>query len=288
VDADAFRFPRPGREDLPRLARLAYETSSVHCRDCRNYHVTWPWLRAAGLSGSGPEQNYPLHVELLSGLLAGRGDVRWLLAGSADAGVLGVAQATAEAMIGTRHEFTIVDRCETPLALCRSHAAEHGLAATTINADLMAFTAPGAFDIVIGHQLLLFFREEDRLPFFRHAATWLAPGGKLCLTVYDRGNSGRPRAEVSAETHAWRIRNLRADVAAGRIELPEDIETFVARIRQRPMQVNGDRQFGLEHYLGLMREAGLTVEALPMPDEVAPPFGNATDRQRYLLVAERP
>lgn len=287
MSPDDFRFPRPSRENLPRLARLAYDTAAVHCRDCRNYHTTWPWLRAAGLSGAGPEQNYPLHVELFSKLLVGRDRVRWLLAGSADAGVLGMAQGTAEALAGSRHEFTIVDRCETPLTLCRSHAAEHGLAVTTVNADLMAFDPPGTFDIVVGHQLVLFFRDEDRLPFFRRAATWLAPGGRLCLTVYDRGAAARPRAAASADLYEWRIRNLRADIAAGRIHPPEDIEAFIARIDRDPPRANGERQFGLDHYVVLLREAGFSVEALPLPDAGLRPFGDPTDRVRYLLVAAR-
>jgi SAM-dependent methyltransferase len=286
VEADAFRFPRPSRENLPRLARLAYDAAAVHCRDCRNYHTTWPLLRAAGLSGAGPEHNYPLHIEILSRLLAGRRNVRWLLAGSADAGVLAMAQGTAEALPGTHHAFTIVDHCETPLTLCRSHAADQGLVATTVNADLMAFEAPGAFDIVIGHQLLLFFRDEDRVPFFRQAASWLAPGGRLCLTVYDRGAAARPRAAASADLYEWRVRNLRADVAAGRILLPEDIEAFIARLDKDPPRANGERQFGVDHYVGLLREAGFSVEAVPLPDAEVRPFGDPADRVRYLLAAE--
>lgn len=198
-----------------------------------------------------------------------------------------MAQGTAEAMQGTRHEFTVVDRCATPLTLCRSHADEHGLSLATVLADLMAFQAPGAFDIVIGHQLLTFFKDEDRLPFFRHAASWLAPRGKLCLTVYDRGESSRPRADISSDLYAWRTRNLLADVAAGRTELPEDVESFIARIERQPRRFNGERQFGIDHYLGLLREAGLAARALPLPDAEPRPFGDPSDRLRYLLVAER-
>src|SRR5262249_10216525 len=147
------------------------------------YHLMWPYLRSLGLSGTGPEYNFPLHVEILARAAGRRDQVRWLIAGSADAGVLAAAEASAAALPGTRHDFVVVDRCETPLVLCRDHAAARGLSVETIRADLMAFSRDDGFDMVVMHHLLRFFDDAGRSAVLARAAGWLAPGGRLCVTV---------------------------------------------------------------------------------------------------------
>ncbi|MCC6736980.1 MAG: class I SAM-dependent methyltransferase [Bauldia sp.] len=285
---DGFRFPRPTREDLPRLARLAFDVGAIHCAKCRDYHLTWPYLRSMGLNGAGPEYNLRLHVELLGRAAAGRTDPRWLLTGSADAGVLAAVEAAIAAMPPANHAITVVDRCPTPLALCRDHAASTGLQVETILADLMAFEPAAPFDVVLGHQVVLFFRDEDRPALYRRMATWLAPRGRLCLTVADTTPAAAGASEYHAVINRWRIAQIRADVATGAVDLPEDTETFIGRMTGRLERINGDRVFGLDHFIGQLEDAGLSiVEATPMPDEYPELTITRAGRNRHMIIAER-
>lgn len=285
---DGFRFPTPTRENLPRLARLAYDVGAVHCRGCRDYHLTWPYLRALGLNGAGPEFNLPLHVDLLGRVAAGRRSTRWLLAGSADSGVLAAVQATIAALPPAHHRITVVDRCGTPLALCRDHAEQTGLEVTTIESNLTEFEPPEAFDVILGHQVLLFFRDEDRPALFRRMASWLTPAGALCLTVSDQ-SPGAPDTMVHRQRlNEWRVARIREGWSRGEIELPEDPETFVARIAGPLHRVNGDRRFDLAHYVRQLTEAGFgAVETAPMPD--ADQCGGTTNHgpKRHMIIARK-
>ncbi|MCW5717975.1 MAG: class I SAM-dependent methyltransferase [Bauldia sp.] len=284
---DDFRFPTPTRENLPRLARIAFDTGAVHCRGCRDYHLTWPYLRAMGLNGAGPEFNLPLHVEMLGRVAAGRRDTRWLLAGSADAGVLAAVQETIAALPPAGHDITVLDRCPTPLALCRDHAESTGLAITTVAADLMSFDPPKSFDVILGHQVVLFFRDEDRPALYRRLASWLAPSGRLCLTVANQTPTSSDTADFHADFNRWRVGRIRAEAAAGTIDLPEDVEIFVARMDRRLERINKDARFGIAHYVRQLEEAGLAViEATPMPDADQTTEMARNGRNRHLIVAE--
>lgn len=283
---DDFRFPSPTRENLPRLARLAFDIGAVHCRGCRNYHLTWPYLRAMGLNGAGPEYNLPLHVELLGRAAAGTPEPRWLLAGSADAGVLAAVQATIDACPPARHSITVVDRCPTPLSLCRDHADSTGLGIETITADLMAFEPADRFDVIVGHQVILFFRDEDRPALYRRLASWLAPAGKLCLTLSD--TTATDTGAFHTAFTRWRIDRIRAGADAGEFELPEETEAFVARLAGRLERVNGDRKFGIDHFVRQLGAAGLAiVETVAMPDADPPTATSRDGRARYMIIAER-
>ncbi|MGV8839149.1 MAG: SAM-dependent methyltransferase [Bauldia sp.] len=287
IPAD-FRFPKPTRENLPRLARLAFDFGGAHCARCRDYHLTWPYLRAMGVNGAGPEYNLPIHVELLGRAAAGKPAPRWLLTGSADAGVLAAVEATIAALPPADHAITVVDRCPTPLALCRDHAASTGLPVETILADLMSFEPAGRFDVIVGHQVVLFFRDEDRPAFFRRIGSWLAPGGRLCLTVMDTEATAVDLVEYQAAFNAWRIAGIRAEIAAGNIALPEDADTFAGRLAGRIERVNGDRKFSLGHFVRQIEAAGLAiVETAAMPD-IDPAVASAhVGRNRHMIIAER-
>lgn len=285
-----FRYRQPSSEDLPRLSRLAYEASKIHCGACRDFHVMWPYLRSLGLNGAGPEYNWPHHVDILSRSAAGKSHVRWFLAGSADAGLLAVAAAAAARNASATHAFAMVDLCGTPVALCRDHAEAQGLDLDASVGDLANYRPARPFDIVLMHQLLFFIPAADQPAFVQHAASWLAPEGRLHLTVsVDMGNRV-PRAERAGAMLEWREAAIRADVASGALALPEDIDTFVRRLsgmkdgravtRQKAMQLND--------YVRLVEGTGLVVEeAFRMPNEpgqVAAARDDGT-RNRYMIIA---
>ncbi|MCC6736978.1 MAG: class I SAM-dependent methyltransferase [Bauldia sp.] len=281
------RYPLPTAEDLPALARLAWSLAPAHCGACRNYHVMWPQLRARGLHGGGPEHRFAEQRAAFAAAAGDRPAVRWLLAGSADAGQLALVGEVAALDRRVRHAVTIVDRCATPLGVARSHAGAARLDLETVHGDLLAFEAPDAFDVVSMHHVVNFFPEDLRAPFLRRAATWLAPGGCLLVAV----NYSAPGATVKlgSALRGWREAGIRADVAAGIFDPPEDVEAFIARLDA----MGGDRKSasrrdrGRAYYEALMAEAGLAIAgivALPFDAEERALHGGAP-RERCIIVA---
>ncbi len=291
--AAVFRYRTPSSENLARLARLAYDASATHCGACRDFHVMWPYLRSLGLNGAGPEYNWPLHIDGLARAAEGRSSVRWFLAGSADAGLLAAAEAAAGRLPAAVHSFTLVDLCGTPVALCRDHAAMQGLDLDAIVGDLGAYRPARPFDVVLMHQLLFFIAPEARPGFMRHAAGWLAAGGRLLLTVSVDVASRVPRAERDNAVAAWREAAIRADAASGALVLPEDIDIFLGRLRGMRASRPAVRPppMKLADAVALVEGAGLLVdEVFHMPNEPDQRAVARDDdtRRRYMIVATAP
>jgi len=78
-------------------------------------------------------------------------------------------------------EITLVDRCATPLKLCRWYAERFGYAIETVPCDLTEFRPERPYDLICVHSLL------SCIPSERHqalVATWhglLRPGGLLMM-----------------------------------------------------------------------------------------------------------
>ncbi|MCW5714467.1 MAG: class I SAM-dependent methyltransferase [Bauldia sp.] len=287
VPPSPFRFAKPTTEDLPRLARLGYDAAMVHCGACRNYHLTTPYFRAIGIGGIGPEFAWESQLDTLLRATAGRETVRWLLAGSADAGLPGLLGGLAAARPGTEHTITVVDRCQTPLILCRAHAAAEGAAIETVLGDLRDFRSDGAFDAVLMHFTTIFFADDELVDFLRHTGSWLAPGGVLVAGfLHDRPSADPPHGN-NARVTSWREAVIRAEIEAGRLDLPEDIDTFIGRMEQRGPRRT--RRFTASDVTDVVRAAQLRpreVALLPFADEEAELWGHDC-RQRCFIVADR-
>lgn len=284
------RYPQPTAEDLPGLARIAYGLAAQQCASCRDYHVMWPYLRSLGLHGGGPEHRFAEQRAVFAAAAGDRPATRWFLAGSADAGQLALVEQVARLDRTRRHAVTIVDRCATPLGVCRSHADASGLDLDTVHGDLMTYTAPGAFDVVSMHHVVNFFPEELRVPFLRHAATWLAPDGRILIAV----NYTAPGAcvKLSEALRAWREAGIREAAASGALDLPEDLETFVARLdgmrdSRKTAQGGGHER---AYYETLVADAGLAIaDIVPLPfDEDERALHGGSPRERCIIVAKRP
>jgi hypothetical protein len=122
---------------------------------------------------------------------------------------------------GTR--FVVIDRCETPLVLCRDYAARFGLALETVAADVLSLAASYRADLVVAHSLLRFLPDDRREGCLRQWSSWLAPGGRLIVS--NTFVTGAPGAESDSPS-----RRLRQMVEAGGVELAEPKETFLARL----------------------------------------------------------
>lgn len=291
IESDiAFRFDNPTDEDLPALSRLAHTVSAQECGACRNYHVRWPYLRSIGASGSGPEHCWALSRETIKEGLAGRSESRWLIAGAADAGVPALVRSCCLDLPDQKHTVTLVDRCETPLALSRAYADAVGAKIEIVNDDLMAFSRDGAFDVVVFHYTFLFFDEEDRIALLRRTRQWLAPGGKIFVFAnYDGEQVDRKAA--SEVKRQWRRSVVLRAVEDGELVLPEDIETFLWRIENSQDPARADykkKRWNLADVRDVIHRGGFTITRhvdLPESEAQLAAIG-AESKPRVLFVAE--
>lgn len=255
-----FRYPMRSDEDLPALARLAYRVSATECKHCRNYHVYWPYLRSIGANGGGPEADWDLQVETLAALAGERSHVRWLLAGSADSGLLALVAATMGLRPAATYDVTVIDRCATPLALCRAYADDHGIDLATKVDDLQSFEGGGAFDVVLMHRTMGFIPQRLWARFLTRAGSWLAPQGRLVLTLsLDRPDQA-PQWRPNASVIAWRTMRVRDAIASGELDPPEDAEVFVGRFDRRRDESATPSAHRFEDYDDALAAAGLTLE----------------------------
>jgi len=166
-------------EDLLRLAVSAADAAPAFCRDCRDYHLSWPALRL--IETTGLDSDRPRLLHLFRDLAEG-GRRRWMVAGMADSGLAATVGAAVWPVHGDA-VITLVDRCETPLALCREVAARAGRTFRTFSADLMHFQPAAPQDVIVAHSVLSHLPGEARAAVARRFREWLGPDGRLVLTA---------------------------------------------------------------------------------------------------------
>ncbi|MEO1200370.1 MAG: class I SAM-dependent methyltransferase [Pseudomonadota bacterium] len=165
-------------EDLAKLAQKAFDQARRTCGDCLAYHGVWGYQRLARRN-SGLDSDGKILQPLLGSLIS-KGRRRVLLAGSADTGQLAmVLRAAGRRKVDT----TIVDRCETPLALCREFAESHGVCVSTREGNIASLGEDNAFDIVLAHSVLSFLPDDLVLPALAGFAAALGPNGRLVMTT---------------------------------------------------------------------------------------------------------
>lgn len=174
-------------ESLPLARQWSLEScwhDPVTDESCSWYHGNWQILRLIGVV-STLTHHASLFIEALRPLIA-RGECkRVFLSGSADYGLLAVV-LDAFSGTGVEPEITVVDRCSTPLRLCRWYARRFGCSIETVECDLAAFRSDAAYDLICVHSLLSCVPVEFHE---KIVSTWyslLRPGGVLMManTIY--------------------------------------------------------------------------------------------------------
>jgi hypothetical protein len=118
-------------EDLAQLAASQYRLADRYCDRCRNFHALWPYRRVARIAGAAEAGGGALESILADAFARGRRKV--VIAGAADTGLLAL---TARAGAGRDIEITVIDRCRTPLELCRQFAQRWSINAQMLHQDL--------------------------------------------------------------------------------------------------------------------------------------------------------
>ena len=272
------------REDLPRLAAESFELSSRLCRSCGDMHALEPYIRLVRGRTDVEPPSSPLQSQLTDLMALGRKKV--LVAGSQDTGLLAlVARAGAE----LDPEIVVLDRCATPLELCRRFARRWILPIETMQEDLTHLAMRARVDIVLVHFTLHHIsgdRHADVVARLRHA---LRPSGRLLLLFHTSHRVETDLGSENSERFAdWAIEELERIP----VSLPQAREVFRARLRSRAQNLE-DRQ-GVFHdpedVDALLAGAGFTVRerfeiglnrANPRQDPIAKMM-----KRRFLVIAE--
>lgn len=100
---------------------------------------------------------------------------------------------------GIEPRITVVDRCRTPLALCRWYAEREGLAIDTCCCDIREYHPSRRFDLVCTHSFLSWFPPTRRREV---ADTWhelLRPGGVVLTVDRIRPPADSPETRVCSD-----------------------------------------------------------------------------------------
>jgi SAM-dependent methyltransferase len=172
-------------EPLAESAPLARSLAPRLCRpvgpgtpDCSSYHGLLQYMRMLGVVASPLRQRGFYAKALREVPPAPR--TRVLVAGAADYCMLALVLG---AYRDRSVEVTVVDRCPTPLELCRWFAARAGVTVATAVADLARFEDADGFDVICTDSLLTLLRPEERARVLSRWRSLLAPGGRVVTSA---------------------------------------------------------------------------------------------------------
>lgn len=241
-------------EPLSELAVEAFEVAARHCGTCRDSHTLWPYIRLSRAS-IGAEREGSALEPLLAALLT-TDQPTILIAGTQDTGLLALV---ARAASKRDANIIVLDRCDTPLEMCRRLSARWGLSISTIHQDLRDLDIRDRFDLVLLHHTLQFVPTEDRSKVLLNLARALHPNGRLVHAF----NISDPLSGPLAIEHRncypdWVIQEL----SRGGVSLPEPRDAFRARLAAHA--VNRERHTGpfsdMAEVDRLMHAASFSVE----------------------------
>ena len=161
-----------------------------------------------------------------------------------------------------RVRFTVLDRCRTPLELCRDFARRHRLNIEVVATDLTEDGPARETDFVVLHAFLSFLPRSLHLPLLLRCAGWLRPGGRLCLwnPIADPAGARHDSREVADEMRAI----VEAGLRHGRLRLHEPPERLLARLDREAAAGRGGatRYWSVAELRALLDQVGLPIHAV--------------------------
>jgi hypothetical protein len=267
-------------EELTRTAAEAFDLAGRLCGSCKNFHMLWPYLRLAGASGG--DVTAPPIASALGSLLS-RANRRILIAGCADAGLLAMVARSANPAT----HITVLDRCRTPLEVCRRFAERWSLPIQVLHLDLMQLAHTQSFDVVLLHNTLRFIETGCHSDVLTRVRRSLGPDGRLIMVFRTKARS---EGNFSLDKPRLYRTRLLEQLEAGNIPLPEPREAFRRRLEayaeERQRRTVGDASRAeVEQSLAA---AGFAIESITSIDSVLPePFRQFNAKIDFLAVAAR-
>lgn len=277
-------------EDLAANTRLALVESSKLCRarpgedTCDWYHGFYPLLRAVG-AAAAPDRHARFYARELGRLARMGGFDRVLIPGAADSGMLQCLLSVYRSA-GVPARIRVLDRCETPLLVCRSFADCCRVTIETLRCDLLAPDMPSqpdpGFDLACTHSLLAFFPPAQRRTGIEACGRWLRTGGRLVSTARidpitsETGSRFTPDA---ARAFAARVRELAASSGAAAGLAPATV--FERALRYAECMLSWPYA-SAQHLVADLEAGGFAVEQLgivEVPGRLAPGAAGAGTSQ---------
>lgn len=266
-------------EPLLESAVLALQWARQHCRaiagvkdDCSWYHGYWQVVRALG-AGKTSGGHADFLVDALRRSARDGGFRRVLVSGTADYSMPALVY-WAYAQEAAPLELTVVDWCETPLAMSRWYAERIGQPIRTVLSDILAHQAPSAYDLVLTNSFLGYFHPSQRQRLYGAWAGLLRQGGKAVMTNRVRASAWDEPVGFRADEAERFCAEIEARAAAGKVELGVGADViaagardYVRRFRVYPVNSHAevhrelrDCGFGtLDHDLARSSAAGAAV-----------------------------
>ena len=254
-------------EPLRELAAEAYELAHRRCGSCCNTHALWSYIRLSRASIGAEREGSPLEPVLAELLTSEQPTI--LIAGAADTGLLALV---ARAASKRDANIVVLDRCDTPLEICRRLSTRWGLPVSTIHQDLRDLEVCDRFDLVLLHHTLQFVPAEDQCKVLSNLARALRSTGHLvhAFNISDP-LSGSLAIEHRNSYPEWVLQEL---TRLG-IPFPEPEDAFRARLGAHAN--NRERHTGVFKGLlevdRLMHAAGFYVErTMEVQPELITPY----------------
>ena len=282
-------------EDLILNANRVAELAPILCLGCRDYHVRRAVQRAAGVKLSIAHDR-PAIIRLISSFLATfppeeKTTINIVIPGSADTGILSTC-AHAAALLGpavlNRCRFTVIDRCPTPLTLCREFARRYGISVETRLGDLNSPSFSFDADLVVVHSLLRFIAPDSQVELMKMFGSWLSRSGRI---IFSNAIRSGDNSETRVETRKHEFINRLVDqmVECKTLNIRESRPDLQLRLR-RSMEAGFARPGEIrtsDEAVVLFEKAGLREvcqEIIQEEIELGP--GDTISRQRLLAVLE--
>jgi hypothetical protein len=271
-------------EDIPRLAAEAFGLAGELCGACRDFHALWPYIRLSRASGAAEGSRAVIEPLLTTHFRQGRRRV--LIGGAADTGLLAFV-----ARVGADHGISIkvVDRCDTPLELCRRFARRWSLAIETEQRDLAEFDGNGRFDLIFVHSLLQFIAAARRPMLAERMHSALGPDGRLIMLFRA---SRRIAGELVSEYREGYVDWILEELERRMVPLPEPRQAFALRLGAyaQAHEAREGETGDPGEVVALLEAAGFDIVSLtPVDPQLSTSFerfGSKLSKQRYVVEAK--
>lgn len=202
-------------EPLEASASFTRELATACCESdtegqgCGAYHGFWPYMRLMGL-GKTLSGQADLYREAIQDAAlqwqrnAAAAPRHVLVSGSVDYCILAHAHH-ALCQADQPANYTVLDRCQTPLLLNRWYARRNGFDIEAVCSDVLTFQANARFDLILASSFFGYFDPASRQQLFNNYARWLQPGGRLIFTNRLRSGPENQAVGFSSEQAAHLI-----------------------------------------------------------------------------------
>jgi SAM-dependent methyltransferase len=239
-------------------ARYIEELARQHCckghDDCAWYHGFWHYLRWLGLGCDAWRHRDFFLSELAKIPLRDSFQPEILVSGTADESMLSLVLEA----VGTA-QATVIDRCQTPLLLCKEFVATKGLTISTWQGDIRDVSWPARFDAIVTHVFLGYFDDAGRLEVIKRWFGLLKPGGSVVTVQRLRPGFPHPTVGFSPSELAELCQAVDQGLANHGIAAEIRKET-VAKARTYGESFTNFAILSADNILDAFRQAGFRLE----------------------------